>query len=127
MSLAETEMKEALLGMAAEIQTKAAKEQEFMEKLDEILEAEPDSFEEDQAANWTVHHVVFWLIQNEFDQYSKAFYAALIDGETTLKRYVLQGRKPYLQAENDDYPDLIPARELVIQGVMIGLLRNHGA
>lgn len=53
--------------------------------------------------------------------------AALIDGETTLKRYVLQGRKPYLQAENDDYPDLIPARELVIQGVMIGLLRNHGA
>jgi len=50
--------------------------------------------------------------------------AALIDGETTLKRYVFQSRKPYLQAENDDYPDLIPARELVIQGVMIGLLRN---
>ncbi|MEP4079761.1 transcriptional repressor LexA [Haloferula sp.] len=51
--------------------------------------------------------------------------AALIDGETTLKRYVLEGRKPYLRAENDDFPDLIPARELVIQGVMIGLLRNQ--
>ncbi|MGB6220488.1 transcriptional repressor LexA [Haloferula sp.] len=50
--------------------------------------------------------------------------AALIDGETTLKRYVFQSRKPYLQAENDDFPDLIPARELVIQGVMIGLLRK---
>jgi len=50
--------------------------------------------------------------------------AALIDGETTLKRYVIRDRKPYLKAENTDYPDLIPARELVIQGVMVGLLRN---
>jgi repressor LexA len=53
--------------------------------------------------------------------------AALIDGETTLKRYVIKDRKPYLHAENADYPDLIPARELVIQGVMIGLLRNRAA
>ncbi len=49
--------------------------------------------------------------------------AALIDGETTLKTYVLKDGKPYLQAENDDYPDLIPARELIIQGVMVALLR----
>ncbi|BCX49469.1 transcriptional regulator family, repressor lexA [Haloferula helveola] len=53
--------------------------------------------------------------------------AALIDGETTLKRYVIKDRRPYLHAENPDYPDLIPARELVIQGVMIGLLRNRAA
>lgn len=53
--------------------------------------------------------------------------AALIDGETTLKRYVVKNRKPFLHAENPDYPDLIPARELVIQGVMIGLLRNSAA
>lgn len=52
--------------------------------------------------------------------------AALIDGETTLKRYVVQRGKPYLQAENPDYPDLIPARELVIQGVMVALLRRQG-
>ncbi len=50
--------------------------------------------------------------------------AALIDGETTLKRYVMKDRRPYLHAENPDYPDLIPARELVIQGVMVGLLRR---
>lgn len=50
--------------------------------------------------------------------------AALIDGETTLKRYVTEKGKPYLHAENPDYPDLIPARELVIQGVMIALLRR---
>lgn len=50
--------------------------------------------------------------------------AALIDGETTLKRYVIQDGKPYLQAENEMFPDLIPARELIIQGVMVALLRN---
>jgi len=49
--------------------------------------------------------------------------AALIDGETTLKRYVVQRGKPFLKAENPKYPDLIPAQELVIQGVMIALFR----
>jgi SOS-response transcriptional repressor LexA len=49
--------------------------------------------------------------------------AALIDGETTLKRFILQNGVPYLRASNPKYPDLIPARELVIQGVLIALLR----
>lgn len=49
--------------------------------------------------------------------------AALIDGETTLKRYVVKNRRPFLRAENPRYPDLIPAQELVIQGVMVALLR----
>lgn len=52
--------------------------------------------------------------------------AALIDDETSLKRYIKKGNKPYLKAENPDYPDLIPARELVVQGVMVGLLRRGG-
>ncbi len=50
--------------------------------------------------------------------------AALIDGETTLKRYLVKNRRPFLKAENSLYPDLIPARELIIQGVMVGLIRN---
>ncbi len=50
--------------------------------------------------------------------------AALIDGETTLKRYLVTKGQPFLRAENSDFPDLIPARELVIQGVMIALLRQ---
>ena len=49
--------------------------------------------------------------------------AALIDGDTTLKRYVVQRGKPFLKAENPKYPDLIPAQELVIQGVMVALFR----
>ena len=50
--------------------------------------------------------------------------AALIDGESTLKRYLLDRGEPFLKAENALYPDLLPAAELFIQGVMIGLLRK---
>ena len=49
--------------------------------------------------------------------------AALIDGEATLKRYVVQRGKPFLHAENPKYFDLIPAQELMVQGVMIALFR----
>ncbi|PYJ20635.1 MAG: repressor LexA [Verrucomicrobia bacterium] len=51
--------------------------------------------------------------------------AALIDGETALKRYVVDHGRPYLKAENPRYPDLVPARELKIQGVMISLIRKQ--
>lgn len=51
--------------------------------------------------------------------------AALIDGETTLKRYVVDRGRPYLKAENPLFPDLIPARELLIQGVMVSLIRRQ--
>lgn len=50
--------------------------------------------------------------------------AALIDGETTLKRYLIENGKPFLRAENSDFPDLIPAQELIIQGVLIALMRK---
>ena len=52
--------------------------------------------------------------------------AALIDGETTLKRLVIENRKRFLRAENVDYPDLLPVQELLIQGVLVGLIRSFG-
>lgn len=51
--------------------------------------------------------------------------AALIDGESTLKRFLVRRGQPFLRAENPRYPDLLPATELVIQGVMVGLLRRQ--
>jgi repressor LexA len=50
--------------------------------------------------------------------------AALIDGAVTLKRYLVEAGRPFLRAENSDYPDLIPAHELVIQGVFRALIRT---
>jgi repressor LexA len=51
--------------------------------------------------------------------------AALIDGESTLKTFVANKGKPHLKAENPRYPRLIPAGELVIQGVMVALIRRR--
>ena len=49
--------------------------------------------------------------------------AALIDGETTLKRLIKQSSKIYLKAENKNYPELYPANELVIQGIAKSVVR----
>ena len=51
--------------------------------------------------------------------------AALIDNESTLKTFVMEHGKPVLRAENPRYPKLIPADELVIQGVMVALIRKR--
>jgi len=51
--------------------------------------------------------------------------AALIDGQVTLKTFILQQGKPYLRAENPRYPNLIPQEELQIQGVMVALVRRR--
>ncbi len=51
--------------------------------------------------------------------------AALIDGESTLKRYIVERGRCFLHAENPRYPDLIPIDELSVQGVMVALIRKY--
>jgi repressor LexA len=51
--------------------------------------------------------------------------AALIDGETTLKRLVNERGTYYLKAENPRFPEIHPARELLVQGVMVALVRRY--
>ena len=53
--------------------------------------------------------------------------AALIDGESTLKTFIKEKGRPSLRAENPKYPTLIPVAEMVVQGVMVGLLRRGQA
>jgi repressor LexA len=50
--------------------------------------------------------------------------AALIDGESTLKRLVSVRGRWYLKAENAAYPELIPRSDLVIQGVVQLVIRQ---
>ena len=67
------------------------------------------------------------ILEDRKDVRNGDIVAALIDGETTLKRYVMEHGRPYLKAENPLYPDLTPVRELRIQGVLISLLRKQSA
>jgi repressor LexA len=65
------------------------------------------------------------ILEDSKDVQNGDIVAALIDGETTLKRYVVEHGRPYLKAENPRYPNLTPARELRIQGVMVSLVRKQ--
>ncbi len=65
------------------------------------------------------------ILEDSKEVHNGDIVAALIDGETTLKRYVMERGRPYLKAENPRYPNLIPARELKIQGVMVSLVRKQ--
>jgi len=49
--------------------------------------------------------------------------AALIDSESTLQTFVRKGGKAWLRADNPQYPDLIPAWDLQIQGVARAIIR----
>lgn len=57
---------------------------------------------------------------------------ALIDEGNTLKRFVKDGGRVYLKAENSTYvdpvtggPEILPVEELMIQGVVTGLIRTY--
>jgi SOS-response transcriptional repressor LexA len=49
--------------------------------------------------------------------------AALVDGEEVLRTYLVEAGRPWLRAENPAYTRRTPCRELVVQGVAVGLLR----
>lgn len=50
---------------------------------------------------------------------------AKVDGDFTLKRLAKKGSKMVLRPENKLYSDIIPATELEIQGVVIGIVRKY--
>lgn len=66
----------------------------------------------------------FVILEHGAEPRNGQIVAALIDGASTLKTFVLKGRKPFLKAENPKYPDLVPAEELMIQGVFKALIRR---
>lgn len=48
---------------------------------------------------------------------------ALVDGGSTVKRFMKDGPRIYLKPENPRYQNIYPESELQIQGVVIGLFR----
>lgn len=50
---------------------------------------------------------------------------ALVDNQSTVKRYMVESGKAYLKPENGNYENIYPEGELCIQGVVTGLLRYY--
>lgn len=54
---------------------------------------------------------------------AKDIVIALVDGASTVKRYMMDRNKSYLKPENSKYKNIYPEKELEVQGVVIGLFR----
>jgi len=50
---------------------------------------------------------------------------ALVDGQSTVKTYMVEKGKAYLRAENPEYENIYPESDLCIQGVVTGLFRYY--
>jgi SOS regulatory protein LexA len=50
---------------------------------------------------------------------------AKIDDEWTLKYLYKKGQRVYLQAANENYPNLVPEQELEIAGVIVSSIRKY--
>lgn len=49
---------------------------------------------------------------------------ALLHDEATVKRFVQVKNRAYLKAENPDFPNIYPKEEWMIQGKVVGVIRN---
>jgi repressor LexA len=49
---------------------------------------------------------------------------ALLHDEATVKRFIQVKNRAYLKAENPDYPNIYPKEEWMIQGKVVGVIRN---
>lgn len=49
---------------------------------------------------------------------------ALLHDEATVKRFIQVKNRAYLKAENPDYPNIYPKEEWMIQGKVMGVIRN---
>src|SRR2546423_1920715 len=65
------------------------------------------------------------ILEDRKDVQNGDIVAALIDGETTLKRYVTEHGRPYLKAENPLYPNLVSRLLLEKKHVMLSLLSTN--
>lgn len=75
----------------------------------------------------------FVIVSAKLQPRPRDIVVALVDGGSTVKRYMIErGRpasakamagKPYLKPENPKYKNIYPEEELQIQGVVVGLFR----
>jgi len=75
--------------------------------------------------NAGIHEGDMVLVAPDQSARSGDIVVALVDGESTVKRYMKESGKVYLKPENPEYENIYPHGELEIQGLVTGLIRNY--
>ncbi len=79
----------------------------------------------DSMQNAGIHAGDLVIVERSRNPQSGDIVVANVDDAWTLKRYMKQGSKVWLQAENRHYPNIHPTNELRIEGVVTGVVRKY--
>ncbi|MHC4884262.1 MAG: transcriptional repressor LexA [Planctomycetota bacterium] len=74
-----------------------------------------------------IHDGDMALVQRSVSARSGELVVALLNGEATLKRYLIEGSTPLLRAENREYGDIpiAPTDDFSIVGSVVGIVRRY--
>ncbi len=78
----------------------------------------------DSMINAGIHEGDLVIVRPTREAKHNDLVVALLHDEATVKRYVQVKNRVYLKAENPDYPNIYPKEEWMVQGKVVGVIRN---
>lgn len=78
----------------------------------------------DSMINAGIHEGDLVIVRPTHDIKNNDIVVALLHDEATVKRFVQIKNRAYLKAENPDYPNIYPKEEWMVQGKVVGVIRN---
>lgn len=78
----------------------------------------------DSMINAGIHEGDLVIVRPTREAKNNDIVVALLHDEATVKRFVQIKNRAYLKAENPDYANIYPKEEWMIQGKVVGVIRN---
>jgi repressor LexA len=78
----------------------------------------------DSMINAGIHEGDLVIVRPTKEVKNNDIVVALLQDEATVKRFVQIKNRAYLKAENPDYPNIYPKEEWMVQGKVVGVIRN---
>lgn len=78
----------------------------------------------DSMINAGIHEGDLVIVRPTREAKNNDIVVALLHDEATVKRFVQIKNRAYLKAENPDYQNIYPKEEWMVQGKVVGVIRN---
>jgi repressor LexA len=78
----------------------------------------------DSMINAGIHEGDLVIVRPTHEVKNNDIVVALLHDEATVKRFVQIKNRAYLKAENPDYQNIYPKEEWMVQGKVVGVIRN---
>jgi repressor LexA len=78
----------------------------------------------DSMINAGIHEEDLVIVRPTQDVRNNDIVVALLHDEATVKRFVQIKNRSYLKAENPDYANIYPKEDWMVQGKVVGVIRN---